>query len=326
MLNTVETGQNVAKHPGVQTGLKVRNPQIRQEKETVYHPPKHTVRKIITGTIVAASIVAYANFHEEVNDYFVDFMRVNGLVRSSEATEPTETIPQIDNLIIPEDLIKEDSQVRESVKKMIEDGNSLDLDITEVKKYLLTGETKDLNTFKVIKDAQGNPAFIVVKGGDNGFNEKSLAYVGNAVNRLNEIDPTIIRTMADKHNLKFVATNTNGEFEKHPNWMATYRNPEFGGLILLNPKIFGINVDNIEFGVIGALITESRAIYTTSKGTDSLITNAPDKLDENIGIDKALFLSSLSKKWFNENKIDSFSKEYFSDTATGIINYYSKSE
>jgi len=273
--------------------------------------------------LAAAGIIAYANFSDEVNK-FVNGVFTGGFPTVTEAATPTPT-EIADGLVIPEGLAVEDKQVRESMRLMIREGNAFGLDVVEVKNYLATGETADLKTFEVAKDAEGKPAFVIVKGGNNGFDENGLVYIERTVDKMNKIDPTITRTIADKHNLRFLSEDINNEdFFKTHNWGATYGEYDSGGFVLINQSALIGDPELADAQIMGFLVTESRATYTTSFGSGALETTAPDRLSNNVGIDKGLYILNLSKEWFNNNKISKTEKSWLDAVGNGAVDYYSK--
>jgi len=331
MLNT-ESRSGVI-HPPKDIDRGLSKPQ--QEKKPINH---HIVRKTIAGVMAGATIASYGVFHKEINNFVGDVFNGVNFFPTAEASEPTS---EVDEYIIPEGLEIEDNNLRKSVKEMFYsfgnkvDKNVFELDSIEVKNYLLTGETKDYKTFEVLNDAQDKPAFVVVKGGNNGFDEKILPTIKRGISKLNKIDSNLLRIMVDKYGLRFISADIDNEetFERCPTWGGTYRDYDFGGIILLNNKLLNSYLesetsnkqdlyDDIDFIVMGTLIVESRAIYTTSKGTSSLNTFAPDRLDDNIGIDKGLYILNLSQKWFDEGRISNIDKIRLDNSGRAALSYY----
>jgi hypothetical protein len=305
-----------------------------QEEEVVKHKSHKTAIKVGSAiTAVTIALGAYAYYPKEVNAFF------SGLINSDPA-EPTPTPTKaVDEYVVPEGLGVEDTKVRKSVEVSMENSamkNPFGLDVTEVKNYLLTGETKEFKTFEVLNDANNKPAFVVVKGGDNGFDEQKLASVENAINKLNQIDSTMVSTMRDKSGLIFISADVNNAntFEKYPTYGATYDKNIFGGYILINQKYMDSNNDVETFNTMGLLLTESRALYTTKfltgykngAGIYSIggYTNASDRLDEKIGIDKGLYIISFVDKWFNDNLITKIEKLVLKGFGDSAVAYYSK--
>ena len=302
-----------AMHPPMPEDVRrgLHKPQLEK------HP--HTVRKIVAGTLAAAGIIAYANFSDDVNK-FVNGIFTGPFPNITEAATPTPTEIN-DGLIIPEGLAVEDKQLRENVRLMIREGNAFGLDVAEVKNYLATGEATDLKTFEVVKDAEGKAAFVIVKGGNNGFDENNFITLKDSIEKMNKIDSTITRTLVNKNTLRFVSTDINNIdfFGKNRGYTAKYFNHDFGGVILINPGCFKQEKKMVTYTNISSLIVESRALYFLSKNN-----NPSDKLSDNIGIDKGMYLSDFSKSWFNNGKIDAYGKECLDIITNSIISFYSQ--
>jgi hypothetical protein len=284
----------------------------------------HNVIKAIAGFIAAITIVGYVAFNKEVNNFA-------GKVLNGENPFPTaEPTKNPDEYIIPEGLGVEDKHVRQNVKKMMKNTFSFGLSEIEVKKYLKTGETKDCKSFEVLNDANDKPAFVVVKSGNNGFDEDKLVFIKNGINRLNELEPTMLRTLVDKFDLGFVSVDINNQdfFGTNKTWAGSYLQQPYGGVILYNQN-FLINegekgIEYCNFECLKTVIMESRALYTSDvkylKNND--FTTAPDRLNDKIGIDKALFFKNLLDSWYADKKITYFEYITGKNGYNTVISYY----
>ena len=131
----------------------------------------------------------------------------------------------------------------------------------------------------------------------------------------------MVSKLRDTGGSVFISADINGEnFFEQFHYSATYQIYRFGKSILLNQKGFpSASKEIINAQIFSLLIVESRALYTsdfligyTNSEKEYSIggyTNAPDKLDEKVGIDKALYLSTISDKWFEQKKINKDEKK-----------------
>jgi len=174
-----------------------------------------------------------------------------------------------------------EQRIRKSLNKCVEsytddaDGtmtyNSLGLDKTEVKKYCETGDDTNCKTFKIMKNADGEPAFIVNTSEKYGFTETNLGYIQQAVDRYNEIDPTIIDTITNRYGLTCVSYDIGGGqlagvFDGNTGWSASYELEMFRNVVVINEHNKGlVNSPDSAYSRIFFdynLFVESRACYS----------------------------------------------------------------
>jgi hypothetical protein len=296
---------------------------LETDKE-IKTPKKH--KEIIPIAVILLVIALIAVVY---GTHFKDINKILHKVTATATAKPVDEFP------IPAGLGKEDKQLRQRVKTFyIKTENFFALNETEVKKYLKTGKTENFKSFEVLNDAQDKPAFVVVKGGENGFSKENLQKVENAVERLNQIDSDIVRKeIINKDKVFFVAADMGGQkvFIANPSFLATYSNTGYGNYIIINQKTLSYEAfpesykkKGMNAEILGTLVIEGRAIYTTSFG-DTVTTTAPDRLDKRIGVDKGLFMLNKAREWHKNNKIDENEKIVLDKSGNDQVESYSKS-
>ncbi|MBI2599576.1 hypothetical protein HYW43_01495 [Candidatus Daviesbacteria bacterium] len=167
--------------------------------------------------------------------------------------------------------------------------NYFNLDRSEVDYYIQTGNDQGLKSFQVLKDANGNPAFFITTKGTAGIiNPNNVQDIKSAVNRLNEIDPTIIRSIADRGGLRIIS---NWLFLDHYNVKpSSYSFVTDLGLIEVPDRVIGrVGMSNF----MEVLLEEPRHMYNmrhlVSDGGSKWVYQAPDQLADKTGIDKGRF-------------------------------------
>ena len=231
---------------------------------------------------------------------------------------PQPSPTPIDTIPIPDGLSNEDYTVRLAVKKAFSnqltwtDGSlvsnvAFGLKEAEVRQFVATGDATGFTSFEVINDAAGKPGFVIVKGGANGYTVDQIRVIRRTVDTLNRIDPTTVRTLVDNYGLRFVSFDSFGlkKFERNPTWGGTYEIDSFGGVVFINSIAMSVVDPSNDFETMAILFCESRALYTTKYATDAglYFTNAPDRLNDRIGVDKGLMGLQVSNAWFTAGKI-----------------------
>ena len=249
---------------------------------------------------------------------------------------PTPVPTPADDMPIPDGLAIEDYNVRLAVKEafvtkynwtggVVVSNVAFNLNESEVRHYVATGDTTGFTTFELIHDAAGKPAFAIIKGGESGYTVDQIAVIRRTVDKMNQIDPGVVRTLTD-YGLRFVAFDSfgSGKFARNPTWGGTYEIDSFGGVVFINSIAMSI-IDTIkDFETMAILFDESRALHTTSYATDAGLwfTNAPDRLNDRIGVDKGMMGLQVSDAWFALGKITDEQKFVFQYICNLAIDYY----
>lgn len=213
--------------------------------------------------------------------------------------------------------------------------NILGLDPEEVQTYLDTGEDQGLTTFQVLKNSEGKPAMIVTIGQPFGVKKENVDIAKKAVTRLNMIDPTvrdqegniihrgIIDEITQRFGARAIAGNIQHGFETPPvaNYFASY-SASFGITEVNEIKYPATKTVN---EMLYILLTEPRAIYgrlstKVIPGTAIFVVTAPDKLDDNEGVDKGLWLAQWVER--NKAKLTIQEDKFLTDGAKTIVDYY----
>ncbi len=174
------------------------------------------------------------------------------------------------------------------------------------------------NAFEVLPNAQGEPAIILVRGGEGrspyGLSDHNFAIFKQAVGRLNEIDPNIINLITRAFGLKAIGRDFPPFiFDDHPNYAASY-DWDLGTI--------HVNFDrNLDHEAHSTYIAAISAILMEARGLDSAINrNHKGELDSNDGIDKGLWIIEWIKK--NRSKTSSQEYNFIMDYANFIIDRY----
>lgn len=199
--------------------------------------------------------------------------------------------------------------------------NALGLNEQEVNGYIAgTRKETDLTSFRLLKNAKGEPLVVLVTGGQYGLktDRPNIGNIQAAVNRLNQIDPTTLDLLINGFGLKTIT----GEiapgitFVRNPSYGTTYKKE---GVLLFNEKAQDFPVNSVLARILG----ESRGIYVRQHLTwngSRWINTVPDKLDEHEGLDKSMWL----KQWIETHKIQLTPDEYSSMTtlANAWVRFY----
>lgn len=187
------------------------------------------------------------------------------------------------------------------VENVVEYPNALGLNEQEVNGYIAGTWGEDgIKSFKILRGPKtpecpkGKPLVVLVTGGDYGL--QTTINFETAVTQLNEIDPTTLDLLASKHGLRAITYTVapgNTFTTKHPTYGATW---EFrSGILEFNERAEWANHSSVK--ALGLMLMESRGMYTDQYLVDGK-NIAPDKLDENRGIDKGMYLL----QWAEEHK------------------------
>lgn len=218
--------------------------------------------------------------------------------------------------------------------------NPLGLDKTEVQKYCETGDDSNCKTFKIMKNADGEPAFIVNTSTKYGFNEKSLGYIQQSIDRLNAIDPTIIDTLTNRYGLTCLSYDmADGDlaerFKVAPNSFGSYSTFIFGNVVVINQNLEGIvkstNPDYPRLEFTFGLLVEARAVYFREMSEFGLnIEDAKEDFYHKPGIDieeadKFYWLAGKVKEWLGQRFLTKSEYDQWMITAESMLCAYDPS-
>jgi hypothetical protein len=221
---------------------------------------------------------------------------VNNPQPTPEPTPTTEPVPET-----PE----------QKMEKNLKDlADELGLNINEITKYSQTKQTEGYNSFNIIKNAQNEPAVIMVTGGKYGFNHENVKTVADTFQEINRIDPNMVKLL-QQYGLR--ATSFEMEpgnvFQQYPDFGGTYFSNL--GIVLANQNAYSSFPRGIYMGLV---LMESRAI-----GFERL-PNLPDKLDPRAGIDKAKWLTNWAE--INKEKLVFEDYDYLIKLANATMGAY----
>lgn len=215
--------------------------------------------------------------------------------------------------------------------------NPLGLDPDEVQKYLAAGDDTGFKTFKVARDANGKPAFIINIGPMNGFHvlEQDMQ---DTIEYMNNIDPKLIRMLADQYGICCLTNDIGGmkTFENNPGFEGTFWPYEFGSVVFLNDADIGKKFENsikqlpgypyncrLKSFVMAGILMESRALYTMKRMGDDW-GKALDKLSDNTGLDKALWARQKADEYYAKKKISELEYSMVVGSTSIVYDFYNK--
>lgn len=203
--------------------------------------------------------------------------------------------------------------------------NPLGLDPVEVEQYI-NGEEKYYNSFSVLFNSKAEPAFVMVMGGEHGL-KPGLGNIENifkVVDRLNEIDPEIIDILVNQFGLTAIAGSI-PLFETHHNFAASL-DPRTGVIYINDNEYQDTNKTGRHSpeGLIALIILESRHIYTSRhterrEGKVNFLV-APDKLDDETGVDKGLWLRNWAET--HQSRLSRQEYQQIMDSSQATIEHY----
>lgn len=180
--------------------------------------------------------------------------------------------------------------------------NVLDLDLNEVNTYIRTGRSDNFHSFRILPNAKGEPAIILVTGGQYGMSTSfgNIDQIVEAVKLMNEVDPTIIDTLTIQFGLRAISADIapGGLFNRlaqpssnFPGYAATLDRSL--GIVIYNEK----GAQNVGIH-IGRIIIEARGLYDSHHIIPSSIPQPLVLIDNNLidprkhNQEKSLFLKS----------------------------------
>ena len=178
--------------------------------------------------------------------------------------------------------------------------NALGLNEQEVKGYIAgTWGEADIHSFKVLRNAKGEPLAILVTGGQYGLKkDQNIANIQAAVKRLNQIDPDTFDQLTQGFGLRAITRELAPEttFIRYPGYGSTYTND---GILLFNENAQDFPI----YSALARILSESRGIYMRENvvwNGSKWVFTAPDKLSDFDGVDKNLWL----EKWIESHKAE----------------------
>lgn len=206
--------------------------------------------------------------------------------------------------------------------------NLLELNPTDVETYLRNKSDIGLKSFQILKNAKGEPAFIVQTGGRWGLKPEgeNITNAKKAVDRLNQIDPDIVAIMTRRFGLRALTGDVlNGSFVPGSfNYEASAAYDPNLGAIKFNEKTRSRPAGYLD--VIAALIEESAGIFsarhTISVNGKPVIKGSIEFLSIHPGLHKALF----NENWVETHRDQLSSIEYniLISYARNSIDFYKK--
>lgn len=199
--------------------------------------------------------------------------------------------------------------------------NPLNLNLTEINRYISTGSDEGLKSFQVIKAQKAS--FVAITGGQWGLNELYTKSVKAAVVRFDEIDPGIMKEFVEKNGLQFVTYDlkSNPIFLQHPSWVASYWNYDFGRVIQLNINNYTKYLDqySMDYCVKTMNPTSMELLWEESRGIYILDTMNLDRNGTEI-YKKTWILAQLEKY---KDKLDPILEYKWikRDAENGIMRY-----
>jgi hypothetical protein len=219
------------------------------------------------------------------------------------------------------------SMVSESVNGV---SNPLSLDPAEVKSYIENKDDSNFKTFKVVKDSAGKPAFIVDCSTANGLSERYTQLTVDMFQRINSIDPGLVRLIADRYGVSCYTRDIAKQdiFGKNPGFLGTYINYKFGPVIFFNEKSCQSNIDaGIQIKelketyakgyVMSALLCESKAVYNHMHELP-----IAGMLGDNTGQDKALWVLGKLDTYYNNKQITDMEYNVMKSYMNTVLEYY----
>lgn len=218
------------------------------------------------------------------------------------------------------------NQDKESVTGSDGRGHSLSnpfyLDRSEVEQFKKTGNAEGFKSFQVATNSRNEPAFIIATNPNTGLNPEFAGLILSYVKRLNDIDPSIIDTLV-KWGVRVVAGNT-GIFDVNPDFISSFN---YGlGAEYVNESRF--TQASTEPYIMGILVGEGRQIYTRKNagprpvGKLYRLNTVPDKLDDNTGVDKGLYIIQWANKF--RSKLSQRENDATVGLGKGAIERYTK--
>jgi hypothetical protein len=160
------------------------------------------------------------------------------------------------------------------------------------------------NAYEIMKDAQGNPAFVLVKGGDNGspygLNLENASAFRKAVQIVNQVDPNLVRILASEYGLAAIAGDANP---------VDFNEKTKGTSALINVGSCMIQVNegsDVWHQGPSREIIALKLTLIESRGIGHLDNKLSDPLDKNQGIDKAMWLLA----WLQQHRSSFSQTEY----------------
>jgi hypothetical protein len=237
-----------------------------------------------------------------------------------------------------------EQRIRKSLNKFLkgETGktvNVLGLDAKEVALYCETGDDSECKTFKIMKNAKGEPAFIVNTSSKYGFTAENAEYTQQAVDRLNEIDETLIDTFVNRYSLNCLSYDVAvGDLKQffviQGGGIGSYEFTLEGGIVIFNQnhKYYkdedsGFKIRQVAYDIL----VESRALYLSQHfhmDIENVVVsdpywNKPGIFNEEA--DKYAYMISLCKKWLDEKILTRSEYNRWFSQAESSLNAYDPS-
>lgn len=192
--------------------------------------------------------------------------------------------------------------------------NPLRLDKDEVKKYLESFDDSDLKSFKILKNAKGEPALILATNSEYGMDDKSVNDIKLTVDRLNKIDPKIIDEITFQNHIRGISGDT------PPSVLKQYEMNSGDyfekGIIRFNTSRFK-NKEHL-YTVIFLLHSRYlKLLKDIDLGANPPSSFVKDKLNENPMKDRVTW----TKNWLDKNK-KHFNEKELTEMYNLLTQYY----